>query len=232
MKRTARKETTRRKKSGAKAPRVLVAEMRAARGEPTEGEEPKQTGRPLTYRKEFVQIAEQLASLGATDAEVARFFGVATQTIGRWQSEHKGFSAALKLGKEPADARVERSLFHRANGYSYDAEKILVVNGEVKHIPYTEHVPPDTTACIFWLKNRRPAEWRDRVEIRDVTPPDPQAEATRMKMIAFLGKTIEERARLGLPSIFDDTPSAGPRVIEGKVTTPKGGNGHGGNGHG
>jgi hypothetical protein len=67
-----------------------------------------------------------------------------------------------KDGKEEADKRVERSLCNRAISYSYDAEKIFCdKNGKVTRVPYVEHVPPDVTACIFWLKNRKPPEWRD-----------------------------------------------------------------------
>jgi hypothetical protein len=59
-------------------------------------------------------------------------------------------------------------------GYSYDTEKIFVYEGEPVRVPYVEHVPPDTTACIFWLKNRRKDLWRDRFDhtvkpVRDVT---------------------------------------------------------------
>jgi hypothetical protein len=61
-----------------------------------------------------------------------------------------------------ADDRVERSLYNRAIGYSYDAVKIFCSrDGEIIEAPYVEHVPPDVTACIFWLKNRRPQDWRD-----------------------------------------------------------------------
>jgi len=67
-----------------------------------------------------------------------------------------------KAGKAEADVRVERSLYRRAVGYSYDAVKIFCdKNGKVTPVPYREHVPPDFTAHIFWLKNRDPAHWRD-----------------------------------------------------------------------
>ena len=58
---------------------------------------------------------------------------------------------------------MTRSLYHKAIGYSYDAVKIFMPAGatEPVYAPYREHVPPDTTACIFWLKNRRQQEWRD-----------------------------------------------------------------------
>src|SRR5271167_3722254 len=64
-----------------------------------------------------------------------------------------------------------RSLYQRANGYSYDAVKIFMPAGAKKPVyaPYREHVPPDTTAAIFWLKNRDPAHWRDAWQLEHVT---------------------------------------------------------------
>jgi hypothetical protein len=69
--------------------------------------------------------------------------------------------------KAEADSRVERSLYERANGYTYDAVKIFMPAGAKKPVyaPYREHVPPDTTAAIFWLKNRDPARWRDAWQV-------------------------------------------------------------------
>jgi hypothetical protein len=82
-----------------------------------------------------------------------------------------GVVAALKLGKKEADARVERSLYQKAVGYSYDAVKLFMPAGAKKPVtvPYVEHVPPDTTAGIFWLKNRDPQHWRDAWQIEHVT---------------------------------------------------------------
>jgi hypothetical protein len=85
----------------------------------------------------------------------------------RVRSGHKmaalEFLRTLKAGKEVADARVERSLYNRAVGYSYDSEKIFMPAGakEPVRVPIVVHVPPDVTAQIFWLKNRDPARWRD-----------------------------------------------------------------------
>ena len=70
----------------------------------------------------------------------------------------------LKSGKEVADNRVERSLYNRAVGYTFDSEKVFQHQGEIVRAKTVEHVPPDTTAGIFWLKNRKPAEWRDKIE--------------------------------------------------------------------
>jgi len=119
-------------------------------------------GRPTSFKPEYVTQAAKLCQLGATDRELADFFEVTESTIHLWKIKHPEFSESLKLGKESADARVEQSLYRRAVGYSFDSEKIFndKTNGIVR-APCIEHVAPDVTACIFWLKNRKSAEWRD-----------------------------------------------------------------------
>lgn len=121
-------------------------------------------GRPTKFDPEFVEQVRKLAQLGATDREIADFFEVSERTLNNWKAEYPEFVQSLKAGKETADDRVERSLYHRAIGYKHDAVKIFQVNGAALEVPYVEHFPPDTTAAIFWLKNRRPAEWRDKVQ--------------------------------------------------------------------
>lgn len=118
-------------------------------------------GRPTKYKPEHVATAKALARLGATNQEMAEAFGVSQSTLKLWMVEHEEFSAATKLGKEHADKRVEESLFNRAMGYSHPEDDIRVVNGEIVVTPTIKHYPPDTTAAIFWLKNRKPEEWRD-----------------------------------------------------------------------
>lgn len=120
--------------------------------------------RPTDYKPEYVDQARKLCKLGATDQEIADFFEVSARTVYRWKGEHEEFCQALKAGKESADERVERSLFSRANGYEHEEVDIRVVNHEIVQTQIRKYYPPDTTACIFWLKNRRPAEWRDKVE--------------------------------------------------------------------
>lgn len=131
----------------------------------------KAGGRPSLYRREHNRQAYHLALLGATDIDLARAFGVDERTINRWKRDQKGFCQSLKRGKDQADARVAHSLFRRARGYSHKAVKILTVadgidqGSHVEKVDYIERYPPDTTAAIFWLKNRRPREWRDRHEM-------------------------------------------------------------------
>ncbi len=121
-------------------------------------------GRPTLFNPKFVDQARRLTALGATDQEIADFFGVDVRTIYRWKDSADEFCQALKVGKAELDERVKRSLFWRAVGYEHDEVDIRVVNGEVVQTPLRKFYAPDTTACIFWLKNRQPREWRDKVE--------------------------------------------------------------------
>lgn len=120
--------------------------------------------RPSKYKPEFSTQAAKLCALGATDSQLADFFEVAVSTISLWKVEHPEFSEALKLAKDEADAKVEQSLYRRAMGYEHDETDIRVVDKEIVQTPIRKHYPPDTTACIFWLKNRKAAQWRDKVE--------------------------------------------------------------------
>lgn len=118
-------------------------------------------GRPSQYQPQFAAVAKKMCEMGATDADLAQALKTTVQTIWSWRTKYSEFLEAVKVGKEAYDALVERSLAARAMGYTYDAEEIKVVGGRVKRVPVRKHVPPDTTACIFWLKNRRPDQWRD-----------------------------------------------------------------------
>lgn len=122
-------------------------------------------GRPSEYRDEFAEQAAKLCALGATDFELANFFEVDTRTIYRWKNCHPEFCQAVIAGKENADARVERSLYNRAVGYSFESEKVFQFQGDIIRAETVEHVPPDASAALNWLKNRQPDKWRDKQEI-------------------------------------------------------------------
>lgn len=126
----------------------------------------RKVGRPSALRPEFLEQVVHLCRLGATDLEIADFFKVDVRTVYRWQSHNPEFRQARKTGKDAADERVERSLYARANGYEHEEVDIRVVNGEIVQTPIRKFYPPDTTAGIFWLKNRRSQEWRDQQEVQ------------------------------------------------------------------
>jgi len=134
----------------------------------------KTIGRPSKYKDEYCDQAEKLCRLGAKDTELAEFFNVSTSTLNLWKIEHEEFSESLKKGKIVSDAVVSEALFKRASGFSYMEEigfkcKRYDEQGRQIEIVETKMVariqPPDTTAAIFWLKNRRPSEWRDKQDI-------------------------------------------------------------------
>jgi hypothetical protein len=98
-------------------------------------------GRKSVFRPEYILIAKACARFGAIEDEIANELNIGPATLDRWKQKYPEFRCALKAGKEASDDRVERSLYQLAIGW----------NGQ----------PPNTTAAIFWLKNRRPSEWRD-----------------------------------------------------------------------
>ena len=114
-----------------------------------------------------VEMARILGRLGATDHEVGQAFGVTQRTIYLWKVRFPEFREALSSGKKLADDRVRESLYKRATGYSYDAEKVVVVDGSLVRLHVTEHVPPDTKAATVWLFNRDPDHWRAKPPTQD-----------------------------------------------------------------
>ena len=122
--------------------------------------------RPEKWSDDFLRVAEHACRLGATDQEIADMLGVCVRTIYNWRAEKPEFAQALKVGKDIADERVERSLYQKAIGYEQDEVKIFMPGGseEPVYAPYRARIAPDTTAAIFWLKNRRREEWRDKTE--------------------------------------------------------------------
>jgi len=134
--------------------------------------------RPSMYRGEQSDLqAYKLALLGATDKQMADVMCISVETLVRWRNEYPTFCQSIINGKDEADARVAESLLNRALGYEHADVHISVFRdketGEVEKVitPITKHYPPDTTACIFWLKNRQRDHWRD-VSRREITGPD------------------------------------------------------------
>jgi len=129
--------------------------------------------RPTAYKPEYAAQAKVMCELGATDAHLAEAFNVSTVTINAWKAQFPEFLNSLKIGKEPADNMVERSLYQRAIGYSHPEDHISNYQGEVTITPTIKHYPPDTTACIFWLKNRKPEQYRANPEPDTQDAPTP-----------------------------------------------------------
>ena len=124
----------------------------------------KKLGRPSKFGTVDPAQVEKLAKAGWTDRQMADFFNVVEQTWNNWKKQNEAFLESLKDWKAEADHKVERGLYERATGYEHPAVHISNYQGEITITDIVKHYPPDTTACIFWLKNRAPDEWRDRKE--------------------------------------------------------------------
>lgn len=122
--------------------------------------------RPEKWKDEFLAVAKGACELGATDQELADMLNVSVRTIYNWRASKPEFANALIVGKDVADERVERSLYQKAIGYEQDEVKIFMPAGaaEPVYAPFRAKIAADTTAAIFWLKNRRAADWRDKQE--------------------------------------------------------------------
>ena len=109
---------------------------------------------------------EAWARDGLIDEQIAENIGINPATLYDWKKKYPEISEALKKGKEVVDIEVENALLKRALGYEYTetkTEEYIVEGVPVKRVTKTvKEVVPDTTAQIFWLKNRRPGQWRDK----------------------------------------------------------------------
>jgi len=122
-------------------------------------------GRPSKYDSKLNDTVYKLALLGATDEQLADVLGVAKSTLNKWKNDFPEFSDSLKKGKDEADAEVAKSLYKRAIGFQVKEEHETVTSDGVITKTIWKDIIPDTTAQIFWLKNRQAAKWRDKQEI-------------------------------------------------------------------
>ena len=161
-------------------------------------------GRKTVYSPRMAVVARKCCERGMIDIEVADMLGIGLATLYRWKAEHPAFSRVFKLGKAEADDRVERSLYSRAIGYDYIAEKAAMTRHGEKTMRYRQHIPPDTAAAVWYLKNRRPDRWRDAHRHEHVTNPYAHIEDAA-ELRALL---IKQARALGLiePPIIDVTP--------------------------
>lgn len=161
-------------------------------------------GRPPRYQAEFAEQGRNYCLLGATDEELALWFGVAERTINRWKADHPEFRQALKEGKAIADAAVARGLYERAKGFTLTMKvpvKLKVAKDveKVELVEIARDVPPDTTAGIYWLKNRRRENWRDTNKIEPPKPAEAPAEfddaSASAKVAALLSVAAARKAK-------------------------------------
>ncbi|RKI36262.1 helix-turn-helix domain-containing protein [bacterium D16-51] len=109
---------------------------------------------------EKLVLLEGWARDGLTDEQISENMGISVRTLYRWKVKHCQICQALKKGKDAADREIENALFKRAKGYDFTETRKKIKNGVVVEETTTiKHIPGDTTAQIFWLKNRKPGYW-------------------------------------------------------------------------
>ena len=107
------------------------------------------------------------AAAGLIDKQIAANMGIAVSTLCEWKNKYPEFLEALKAGKDVADKEVENALYKRAKGYRYKeiTRRLDKDTGQMVVVQEVEkEALPDTTAQIYWLKNRQPDLWRDKRE--------------------------------------------------------------------
>lgn len=145
-------------------------------------------------------LLEGWARDGLTNEQIANNIGINVKTLYDWKNKQSNISNSLKKGREVVDIEVENALLKKALGYNVPIQKAMKIkdieyeNGkkvrETERIEYYEeemHIPADTTAQIFWLKNRKPKQWKDRVE----TPID----TSKLDKVSELLTKLEEEAK-------------------------------------
>ena len=119
-------------------------------------------GQPTLYKPDYCIQALNYCLLGATNEHLAEFFGVTRRTIDNWIAAHPHFANAVHAGRVVADMRVARCLYERAVGFEQKVERTVLHQGKESVLKNVVNHPPDTRACIFWLRNRQRGTWSDR----------------------------------------------------------------------
>ena len=144
--------------------------------------------RVTRYRQDFARQAKTLCRLGASEEDLCEAFAIEAPTLKTWRTAYPAFDAACRAGEKDLDAQVTSALLNRATGYSYQAQELVKTKDGMETITVTKHMPPDLASCIFWLKNRQPGAWRDKIDPRqpDGETRAPVSDEERAKAAAVL----------------------------------------------
>lgn len=176
---------------------------------------PAKRGRPSTYRAIYAEQVQAFCLLGADDTKLAELFEISEATLYTWKQRHPEFRQAIKNGKDIPDAAVASALYKSATGGHVIIEDRAVSDGKGGTVVVTlkKQLAPEVQAQGFWLKNRQPKLWKDKVEIKEeinlnVFPPREVLNALYAESLArssAKAKILEgRRERLGIG--FCSTP--------------------------
>lgn len=135
----------------------------------------KFTGGITKYKECYNDRAYKLAKIGATNALIAKKLKVNISTLFNWTKTHPGLKDSIICGRTEFESEVERALMKRAVGFTFNETKTIYNKDDdviTKHVT-SKYYPPETSAAVFWLKNKFPDRWKERVEstvgLNDVT---------------------------------------------------------------
>jgi len=160
------------------------------------------------FTDEMLHHVEQMAMMGATDAQLAVFFQVHDKTIALWKKNYPDFNEARARGGMNADMQVVRSLFKRANGFHYKEDRIFRVGTKLVTKKINVFAMPDTKACMYWLSNRQRGQWtnaaakvthegivkHEHTKLEDLPVTDLSKEARKM-LFEVMDKQLDEGVR-------------------------------------
>lgn len=128
-----------------------------------------------------LKLIEGWARMGLTDQQISHNIGISRKTLSEWKKKYQQIDTAIQRGKEVVDIEVENSLLQKALGIFKTVKKPVKVKTveykdgkrakEVEHIEYADeqvYIPPDTTAMIFWLKNRKQEKWKNDPQLLEL----------------------------------------------------------------
>ena len=176
-------------------------------------------GRPTLYRRENAELARKFCMLGAINKDLAGLFEVARRTIDNWITNIPEFAESVRQGRDVADAAVVEKLHSRAVGYSYEAKKVFLYRGEPVTVNYTVRYPPETTACMFWLRNRCRRHWLEKAQ-----PPESRSgravprprERGRQLERTFDGRRDLDDSYIGRAPAVDDCADGATAIPRGR----------------
>lgn len=152
--------------------------------------------------EEKLTLIEAWARNGLIEKDICHNLGIGTTTLKDYKKRYPSLASALKRGKEVTDILVENALYKRATGYTVTLNKQKVTkDGEVVDITEEVYVAPDITAQIFWLKNRKPLEWRDKREVDKTI----EVRVPLLEDMQSLFKTMRQANKVELIEAPDDT---------------------------
>lgn len=166
-------------------------------------------------------VAEAKKRDGWTDEQVAEHLGISLATLKRWKKEFEPFRTAFEKGRDFVDLQVENALLKRALGYEYEEVETEIVDtgkGQRKKVKkVTKRQPPDVGAQIFWLKNRKPKEWRERPE---EASPRVRGEGLLGDFLAVIQNSIAQESEANTAPVVDDHGDSLPTNEESHPVDP------------